>query len=120
MNYNNLCHVEYLVRDLDRAQAFYQGLFGWDFAAFGDDMRVFGLQGTHIGGLAKRETVNAGDSPSLWFQVENLDAMMSRAVALGGQIASERSEVPSVGWSGVVTDPDGNAVGLVQYREEGE
>lgn len=120
MNYNNLCHVEYFVRDLDRAQAFYQGLFGWDFAAFGDNMRVFGLQGTHIGSLAKRETVNAGDSPSLWFQVENLDAMMSRAVALGGQIASERSEVPSVGWSGVVTDPDGNAVGLVQYREADE
>lgn len=120
MNYNNLCHVEYFVRDLDQAQAFYQGLFGWDFRSFGDDMRVFGQQGNHIGGLAKRDTVNPGESPSLWFQVQDLEATMARAVELGGQRASERSDVPGVGWSGVVADPDGNAVGLVQYADPTE
>jgi uncharacterized protein len=113
---NTLCHVEYFVTDLDRAQRFYEGIFGWEFREYmGGTMRVFGIGETHIGGLMRRDTVAPGESPSLWFQVASLDESCARATAHGGRVVGERSEVPGVGWSIQVSDPDGNLVGLVQY-----
>jgi len=115
---NVLCHIEIEVTDLAKAQAFYQGLFGWRFSAFTEDMVVFGNEVEHIGGLMKKESVNAGTSPSLWFKVADIDASVAQAVALGGVVVSEKSELPQVGWSALVADLDGNGVGLVQYREQ--
>lgn len=112
---NTLCHVEYEVTDLVRSQAFYQGLFGWDFRSFFDGMVVFGQGETHIGGLMKAETVTPGKSPALYFQVESLDGSLAKTTALGGSTPNERHPVPGVGWSVTVLDPDGNLVGLVQY-----
>jgi hypothetical protein len=115
---NVLCHIEIEVTDLAKAQAFYQGLFGWRFSAFTDDMVVFGNGDEHIGGLMKKDSVNAGTSPSLWFKVADIDASVTQAVALGGAVLSEKTELPQVGWSALVADLDGNGVGLVQYREQ--
>lgn len=115
---NVLCHIEIEVTDLAKAQAFYQGLFGWRFSAFTEDMVVFGNGDEHIGGLMKKDSVNAGTSPSLWFKVADIDASVTQAVALGGAVLSEKTELPQVGWSALVADLDGNGVGLVQYREQ--
>lgn len=116
MEMNTVCHIEFNVGDLDRAQAFYEGLFGWTFREFmGGSMRVFGIGDHHIGGLSKVDSVQAGTSPSVWIQVAELDAMVTKAQDLGGAILSGREEVPGVGYSALVQDPDGNPVGLVQY-----
>jgi uncharacterized protein len=112
---NSLCHVEYFVADIPRAQAFYEALFGWTFRAFIPDMVVFGVGDEHIGGLMKKDVVNAGDSPSLWFRVASLEKAFDIALAHGGTTNREVSPVPGVGNSAVVKDPDGNAVGLVEY-----
>ncbi len=115
---NVLCHIEIEVTDLEKAQSFYQGLFGWRFSAFTEDMVVFGNGDEHIGGLMKKESVNAGTSPSLWYKVADIDASLAKAIELGATVLAEKSELPQVGWSALVTDPDGNGVGFVQYREE--
>ncbi|MBX3112429.1 MAG: VOC family protein [Fimbriimonadaceae bacterium] len=112
---NTVCHIEFDVTDVARAQAFYKGLFGWTFRAFTDSMVVFGVGDQHIGGLQRVEAVEPGASPSVWFQVEDLDSALGRAAALGGAVVSPRQDVPNVGWSAQVADPDGNRVGLVQY-----
>lgn len=117
---NTLCHIEFNVRDLDRSQSFYEGLFGWTFRSFmGGQMRIFGQGDTHIGGLMLSDEVGAGASPSVWFQVASLDETTARAVQLGGKVTGERMEVPGMGWSITVSDPDGNTVGLVEYNAEG-
>jgi predicted enzyme related to lactoylglutathione lyase len=112
---NTLCHVEYEVTDLDKAQAFYGGLFGWDFRSFVDDMVIFGIGDEHIGGFLKKDSVSPNTSPSLWFKVADLDALISKTIQLGGSAPNEKQPVPGVGWSVAVLDPDGNQVGLVQY-----
>jgi uncharacterized protein len=117
MSINALCHVEYQVTDIDRAQAFFEGLFGWDFRRFTDEMVVFGQGDAHIGGLQKVAVVEVGTSPSLWFKVTDLDEMSAKARALGGTADESKHPVPGVGWSLSVQDPDGNSVGLVQYDE---
>ncbi len=103
---------------MDRAQAFYQGLFDWNFQDFmGGEMRIFGTGETHIGGLMLVKEVNPGRSPSLWFKVASLQAAMEKVIALGGEEASPATPVPGVGFSCQAKDPDGNYVGLVEYTE---
>jgi len=121
MPYNGLmakhtvCHIEFGVSDLGRAQAFYGGLFGWSFQSFGDDMVVFGTGDQHIGGFSVSGERRPGTTPSVWFDVEDIDAMIARATELGGQVISAKHPVPHVGWAAQVSDPDGNAVGMVQF-----
>jgi predicted enzyme related to lactoylglutathione lyase len=119
LKHGSLCHVEYLVSDLARSQAYFEGMFGWDFRQYGDTMVVFGQGDDHIGGLSTdgHEASVRGSSPSLWFKVDSLEAASERSVQLGGSAMSERHPVPGVGWSAVVHDLDGNAVGLVQYDD---
>jgi len=117
MDHGSLCHVEYVVSDLTRSQAYFAGMFGWDFRQYGDSMVVFGHGEDHIGGLTTDGSLVPGTSPSLWFKVASLDESSANSAALGGTTATDRHPVPGVGWSAVVKDPDGNAVGLVQYDE---
>ena len=112
---HTVCHFEWQSTDLQRSQEFYKGLFNWDFRSFGDEMVVFGQGDEHIGGLTKVDVVKAGSSPSVWIQVENLEGMCDRAVSLGGTLKSGKSPVPGVGFSAVVTDLDGNEVGMVEF-----
>ena len=112
---NTVCHIEFGVTDMDRAEAFYKGLFGWTFRAFTPTMRVFGQGDDHIGGLTLVDKVEPGRSPSVWLQVESLDATLARVEALGGRPLSPKSEVPGTGWSADFEDPDGNYVGIVEY-----
>ena len=114
---NTICHIEFEVTDVPRAQAFFEGLFGWTFRSFTDSMVVFGNGSDHIGGLQRVDKVETGATPSVWFQVADLDDYMAKASALGGSVVSGRAEVPHVGWSAQVADPDGNRVGIVQYAE---
>ena len=114
---NTVCHVEFDATDLERSQRFYEGLFGWKFRAFSDEMVVFGTDEGHIGGLERKETVTPGSSPSVWFQVADIEAYTAKTPSLGGTVIREKTELPHVGWSGQIADPDGNPVGLVQFVE---
>ncbi len=112
---NTICHIEYYVTDLDKSQAFYGGLFAWDFRSFIEEMVVFGIGVQHIGGLMKTDKVESGKSPAIWFKVADLDGMVANTLALGGSTPNEKSPVPGVGWSITVRDHDGNEVGFVQF-----
>ncbi len=115
---NTICHVEWDVTDLKRAQGFYGAVFDWTFRSFGDDMVVFGCGERHLGGLMKVERVETGGSPSVWIQVGSIEETLSKASAAGGRTTKEKGEVPGVGWSAVFNDPDGNRVGIVQFAAQ--
>lgn len=112
---NTVCHIEIDVTNVQRSQAFYEGLFGWTFRAFTDSMVVFGAGDQHIGGLQRVDTVVPGATPSVWFQVADLDASVATVERQGGTVVSGRQDVPNVGWSAQVADLDGNRIGLVQF-----
>ena len=113
---NTICHIEYNVTNLERSQDFYHGLFGWDFRSFVDGMVVFGIGDQHIGGLTKVDEVGPGKSPSVWYGVADIDAMMAKTIQLGGSTPNGKQQVPTVGWTVCVKDPDGNEVGMVQFE----
>lgn len=105
-----------------RVAAFYAGLFGWRFVA-GPGPGYWPLQRDAStdpglpGGIVQRMgSPPASDAPVTSFictvEVEDVDAMMARAVELGGVIALPKMAIPSVGWLGYVKDCDGNLIGL--------
>lgn len=114
---HTICHIEFEVTDLERSQAFFQGLFGWNFKQFMETMVVFYNGETYIGGLMKVDKVSPGGSPSIWFDVESIDEMIEKAKSLGSSVLEPKSEVPTVGWSAVVSDPDGSRVGMVEFKK---
>jgi predicted enzyme related to lactoylglutathione lyase len=117
---HDICHIEFEVLDLPRAQAFYAGMFGWQFRQFMDTMVVFGDGEKHIGGLTKVDSIAPGKSPSVWLEVASVEEALAKAKSLGGSVLGEKSEVPTVGFSGVVGDPDGNRVGVVEFAAKPE
>ncbi len=112
---NSICHIEFESTDLARSQAFFEKMFEWTFRSFGDTMVVFGLGDTHLGGLQKVEKASPGRSPSVWVEVDDVDAYLARVEKSGGAIKGGKSMIDGVGWSAEISDPDGNSVGLVQF-----
>ncbi len=115
---NTICHIELETTDIARSQSFYQAMFEWTFRAFTDDMVVFGCGDQHLGGLMRVDEVSTGRSPSIWIEVDSVDAAIAKAEGLGAGLLSPKSPVPHVGWSAQITDPDGNHVGLVEFEKK--
>lgn len=114
---NTFCHIEWFVTDLAKARKFYEGLFEWKFQEFGSEMIVFGTGDQHLGGLSKKDAVQPGDSPSVWLEVDDLLAYCAKAPGLGGSVIREKTDLPGVGYTAQLADPDGNHVGLVEFAK---
>ncbi len=116
-------HFEIHASDLDRAQLFYETLFGWRFQPWGnDDYRLImtGGDGPGIdGGMMRRHgPAPAGGEPlTSWVctvDVDDVDAYVERALAGGGSIAVPKMAIPGVGWLAYVKDGEGNILGMMQ------
>ena len=46
--------------------------------------------------------------------VENLDAMLAKAVAAGGTVAVPKMPIPTMGWLAYCKDTEGNLFGMMQ------
>lgn len=116
-------HFEVHATDMDRAQAFYEGLLGWTFQSWGDGsyrLITTGTEGPGInGGLLRRH----GDGPiggepvTCWVctvDVDDVDAYVGKALGTGGTVALPKMPVPGVGWLAYVKDTEGNIFGMMQ------
>ena len=119
-------HFEIHCEDLDRAQAFYEALFGWSFQSWPgvDNYRMVttgpdsapGIDGgliRRVGGLDK-----AAPTPVIaWVctvDVDNIDAYFAKALQLGAQEALPKQAAPGIGWYAYCKDPEGNIFGMMQ------
>lgn len=51
-------------------------------------------------------------------QVDDINAMLRKAVKLGGKKVKEKTEIPNVGSFDLFTDLDGNIIGLFTPKQE--
>ena len=116
-------HFEIHAADMDRAQRFYESLFGWTFQSWGDGnyrLIATGADGPGInGGLMRRrgDPPRGGEPVTCWMctvDVEDVDAYVARAEANGGSLAVAKMAVPGVGWLAYVKDGEGNIFGMMQ------
>lgn len=100
-------HFEIGCRDLAATKSFYAQMFDWKIG--GDSMIAPGPNG--IGG----HLVALGHEPHnytlVYIQVEDLDASLAKAQALGGKKVLGPIQIP-LGTFAWIADPEGNHIGL--------
>jgi predicted enzyme related to lactoylglutathione lyase len=102
--------------DHERAQKFYAELFCWQVAA-DPAMGGYGLVDTGAGDGAIGGGIGPGAEGErgvrIYVRVDDLDAYLDRAEALGGKRLVPPTALPGdFGTFAICTDPDGNQVGL--------
>ena len=116
-------HFEIHAADMDRAQRFYEALFGWTFRSWGDGIYrliTTGTEGPGIdGGMMRRHGPSAagGEPVTSWVctvDVDDVDNYVEKAQAEGGSVALPKMAVPGVGWLAYVKDSEGNIFGMMQ------
>jgi predicted enzyme related to lactoylglutathione lyase len=107
-------HWEIEARDASAQRAFYAALFNWDIA---DDDFIKqiapGFGGPEPGpGGHLRQSDRAG--VTLYVQVRDLRASLTKAAELGATVVAEPFDVPGGPTLAAITDPEGNPLMLVQ------
>lgn len=106
-------YFEIQARNADVLSDFYKQLFNWDISDGFIRQIPAGIGGPEngIGGHIRQ-----GNTPgvTLYIQVLNLATSLTQAVELGGTITLERFDIPQGASLAGITDPEGNAITLVQ------
>ena len=118
-------HFEIQADDPKRARAFYAGLFGWEFNAWGGPQEYWliktGPESTRgaDGGLLRRHgpTPVEGQSVNAFvctIEVPAIDEYIQKIGTLSGVICVPKMPIPGVGWLAYAKDTDGNIFGVMQ------
>ena len=116
--------------DLDAAQAFYGGLFGWTFEPVTPPdaplpyviARLDGREAAGLGGAPRPGSDAAADGPSsgpgwnTYVAVTDADAVARRIVEAGGQVTEAPADVGDAGRAATAVDPTGAVFRLWQAR----
>lgn len=108
------------VRDLERAQKFYQALLATPLRreTMGPNtLAVFGYDDSGVGGclLAGADAPEPAGHGTLVYLNANpsLDAVLARVEGAGGRITTPKVKLPGdMGCFAVIADPEGNRIGL--------
>lgn len=114
-----MCWNELLTRDTEAAQAFYGALFGWEFCADESGYIRILNRGRNNGAMMQIDEM-MGDMPSVWqpyFTVADIDASVSQAGELGGNIIIPKTEAPGAGHFAYMSDPAGAHFYIIQLTQ---
>ena len=105
---------------MERAKAFYTGLFGWEFSAppgFPDYWAFLtgDPEGDAGGGLMARQA--PGQGIVNYIGVESVAETVAQAEKLGAKVLMPKSPVPGMGWFAQLLDPEGNCFALWEGDE---
>jgi predicted enzyme related to lactoylglutathione lyase len=98
--------------DLDTAWDFYASMFGWtkgtsmDMGAMGA-YQIFQIGGKDAGGMMKQQPMLPRPMWLYYFQVDGIDAAVTRITKAGGKIAMGAHQVPGGHWIVSAFDPQG-------------
>jgi predicted enzyme related to lactoylglutathione lyase len=105
----------------ERAQKFYQDVFGWEFAKWDGPMEYWmvktGENGTPgiNGGLARRMPGQIGMINTI--DIPSIDEYTIKIQSNGGQILVPKMEIPGVGHYATCMDTEGNIFGIIQMNQ---
>ncbi len=109
-----IAHVEIPVTDLNKSQKFFKNVFGWEFKPFGNGYLLYNNHKGIMAGLRQVEKVIKGDSTVFHVNVESIDDIHEKVKKFGGDVKTEKTTIPAMGWYALIYDPDGNTIGLYQ------
>lgn len=111
--------LELQTTDMEKAQAFYGALFGWEFADSGADFghyNMVSLGGKLIGGAMGKDESMAGvpDNVAVYLSVADVDATVAAASEHGGAVVVPPMQIGESGRMAFLIDPTKAAVGAWQ------
>lgn len=120
---NTVQHFAINADDLPRARSFYESVFGWRFEAWGPPDFFQIVSGTKEepgirGALQKRRELAPGKTLNGFectVAVDDIDAVIEAVRSSGGKILVDKTTIAGVGDLVFFEDPEGNAVGAMQY-----
>lgn len=120
-----LRHFAVNATNLDVARRFYTAVFDWGFEPWGPPgfFKIDTGDGAVMGALQqRRELVDGVPMRGIegTFAVTDVMAVTKAAVAAGGRVLMEPTTISGVGHLAWLEDPDGNAVGAMQYDPAAE
>ncbi|WP_206446792.1 VOC family protein [Agrococcus sp. KRD186] len=115
MAHGDITHIEIPVGDFARSTEFYRSLFGWQIA------EMEGFEGypmfqapNGVSGGALTERAEGFTQPRSMVEVDSIDEALEQAKAQGGSVEVEKTEITPTSWWALLTDPDGNHIGLFE------
>lgn len=123
---NPVFHFEIPVRDMGRAVAFYEAVFGYRLRrenVDGYEMAFFprtdGAPGAS-GALAKGDVYKpTKDGAIIYFDVPDIDAILKRAQARGAKVLLPKKDIGDAGFVAEFEDSEGNRIALSQVKNPG-
>lgn len=108
-------HFEIIGKDAAKTRGFYSGLFGWEIDA-NNPMEYGVVSPTENGIGGGIAAAQPGGSPTtmIYVEVDNAQAYLDKAVAMGGKVIMERQVIPGMVAFAQFADPDGNVIGLAE------
>ena len=124
---DRVCHFEIPFAEKDRAEKFYQDVFGWQISpAPGDVPYLFAITtpvgenmqptqpGGINGGMYQRGHEGGSKTPVVVIEVESCAGRMADVEAAGGSKVLGPTEIPNMGIYAQVKDSEDNIIGLWQ------
>ena len=105
-------YVEFASPDFERTQAFLSEAFGWHYVEYGPDYRD--IQGAGLGGGLERGALRA---PLIVLKADDLEDMLERVRAAGGEITKEIFAFPG-GRRFQFKEPGGTEMAVWSHGEE--
>jgi predicted enzyme related to lactoylglutathione lyase len=105
------------------AKAFYGSLFGWQLRnedTSTGTYSVIELDGRPIGSISTltQDAPNKNAQWAAYVSVSNVDALVVRALELGGRVLVAAQDIAGVGRFAVLEDPQGAALGVISFLDQ--
>lgn len=112
------CWADLQTSDVDRARAFYTGLFGWTAAEASPDFGGYFmfLRGDRpiVGCMPSDAAAPVSDVWSIYLATDDVAKTLESATTHGGQVVVHPMPVADLGTMGFLIDPSGAGIGLWQ------
>ena len=115
---NHFCHIEIPSKNLKKAKAFYEAVFGWKISAWeGSPNYLMFETGEGVGGAFTTEfkvTKTAGIL--LYIHVESIPKCLTKITKAGGKTLRPKTKIPKIGFYAIFSDAEGNQLGLFSNK----
>jgi predicted enzyme related to lactoylglutathione lyase len=114
---------ELMTTDVEGARNFYGKLFGWQYEGFPTEKMTYEVVhagGEETGGIMPIPPQAEGHPPTwgIYVTVDDVDASVKLAEALGGTIHVPPADIPGVGRFAMLQDPQGAYISIITYEKE--
>lgn len=129
MKKSPVVHFEMPAVDKKRVATFYSEVFGWDMQHLGSEMGNYVLAtttpvdektqlpkqpGAINGGFFDRKDDELNSTPHIVISVDSIDESINAVKTGGGEILTDKMDIPGIGIYVSFKDTEGNIVGMLQ------